>query len=129
MALYSRHQLLVLVAVLALFGSGLAIDRWRRAHPAAVERVELFDRGDSRGEGTAGAPPRPAPATPFPLDLNRATADELGRLPGIGPGLAARIVETRDRAPFASVDDLRRVRGVGAAKLERLRPLVSVGAP
>ena len=49
------------------------------------------------------------------------------RLPGVGPVLARRILETRETAGrFAAVDDLAGVRGVGRAKLERLRPFVGV---
>jgi competence protein ComEA len=61
------------------------------------------------------------------IDLNTATAEELDKLPGIGPVLAARIVAERDRRPFMKVDDLRRVSGIGPKKLEGLRPLVTVG--
>jgi competence ComEA-like helix-hairpin-helix protein len=62
-----------------------------------------------------------------PVDLNRASAADLMRLPGIGPVLAARIVAAREaEGPFSSVDDLRRVAGVGAAKIERFRSLVTV---
>jgi competence protein ComEA len=60
------------------------------------------------------------------LDLNRATEAELELLPRIGPAMARRIVEER---PFANVDELVRVRGIGARTLERLRPLVQVGEP
>ena len=60
--------------------------------------------------------------TPAGRDLQRAL-DELTRLPGVGPVLASRIVDAR---PYASVDDMRRVRGVGRSKLERLRELVTV---
>jgi competence protein ComEA len=64
----------------------------------------------------------------MPLDLNRATSGELERLPGIGPGLAARIVEARQRrGSFGSIDELRRVRGIGATTLARVRPLLAVG--
>lgn len=50
------------------------------------------------------------------------------RLPGVGPALAARIVAAREAiGRFHSVDDLDRVRGLGRAKVERLRPLVVVG--
>ncbi len=59
-----------------------------------------------------------------PLDLNRASAAELTQLPGVGPTLSARIVAAR---PFASVDELRRVKGIGAKTLEALRPHVIVG--
>lgn len=69
----------------------------------------------------SGEPP------PGPVDLNQASLHDLTRLPGVGRVLAMRIVEERDRSGhFASIDDLRRVRGVGAAKLERLRAYVTV---
>lgn len=54
-------------------------------------------------------------------------ASELEALPGIGPALAARIVEYRDgHGPFASVDDLTDVPGIGPAKLEALRSQATV---
>jgi competence protein ComEA len=57
------------------------------------------------------------------VDVNRATADELATLPGIGPALARRIVEWRGaHGPFATVDDLEKVPGVGPATVARLRP-------
>jgi competence protein ComEA len=60
-----------------------------------------------------------------PLDLNRATVEDLDRLPGIGPVLARRIVEHRERhGAFRSVDELLGVPGIGARSLERLRPHV-----
>lgn len=68
----------------------------------------------------------PAPGAAPALDLNRAGPAELDRLPGIGPVLAARIVEHRRRhGRFRSVEELRAVRGVGPRMLERLRPLVT----
>jgi competence protein ComEA len=60
------------------------------------------------------------------INVNRASQEELQRLPGIGPKLSQRIVDERDRRPFASVDDLRRVPGIGPKTLARLRPYISV---
>src|SRR5213593_2565169 len=73
------------------------------------------------------APPVDAPP-PGPLDVNEAGVDDLARLPGVGSGLAQRIVAARDEGGrFASVDDLRRVRGLGRVRRERLRQLITVG--
>lgn len=60
------------------------------------------------------------------IDVNHATAVDLQRLPGIGRTLSQRIVAARAKQPFHSVEDLRRVRGIGAKTLERLRPHVIV---
>ena len=64
------------------------------------------------------------------LDLNRASAEELESLPGIGSVLAQRAIEYRKASGgFHSVDDLRQVKGIGAKKFDRIRPLVSVATP
>jgi competence protein ComEA len=68
----------------------------------------------------------PAPADPRPLDLNDATAEQLARLPGVGPGLARRIVEERQRrGRFEGPEGLRSVLGLGPRKLAALRDLVT----
>src|SRR5262249_37897900 len=61
------------------------------------------------------------------IDVNRAGADELQKLPGVGPVLARRIIAEREKTPFQSVDELRRVSGIGVKTLEKLRPFVTVG--
>ncbi len=62
---------------------------------------------------------------PSRIDVNRAPAGELESLPGIGPALAARIVESRGRdGPFRKAEDLLRVRGIGPAILARIRRLI-----
>jgi competence protein ComEA len=83
---------------------------------------------------TVGAPVAPsgaavpgAAATPGLVDLNTATADQLDALPGVGPVLAERIVAWRDaHGPFASIDQLREVSGIGERKFASLRDLVTV---
>ncbi|MDQ3385382.1 MAG: ComEA family DNA-binding protein [Actinomycetota bacterium] len=62
-----------------------------------------------------------------PLDLNRATLDELDELPGVGPSTAQAIVDERERrGGFTAVDQLLEVRGIGDAKLAALRERVRV---
>jgi len=61
------------------------------------------------------------------LDVNRANAQELEELPGIGPVLAERIVDYRKSGrSFRSIDDLRAVKGIGRKKFEQIRTLVTV---
>jgi len=77
-----------------------------------------------------GLPPDLQPDEPLQkrIDVNQAGTEELRTLPGIGPALAQRIIDSRaGDGPFASVEDLLRVRGIGPKTLARLRPLVRVG--
>jgi competence ComEA-like helix-hairpin-helix protein len=136
--LYTRRQLTLLLIVVLVTGAGIGIDRWRRTHPEQAERLEALDRAQPATAPTTTPPRSPRPARPVahaapspastPLDLNRASQQDLEGLPGIGAGLAARIVDSRaQRGIFDSVDDLRRIRGIGATTLARLRPLLSIG--
>jgi competence ComEA-like helix-hairpin-helix protein len=61
-----------------------------------------------------------------PVDLNRATLEELQHLPGIGPRKAEAIVDLRKKRPFTRVTQLLEVKGVGRKTLERLKPWVFV---
>jgi competence protein ComEA len=66
-------------------------------------------------------------ARSVPVNVNTADYPELLRLPGIGPVLAGRIMAHRDHyGPFAAVDSLIRISGIGPAKLAKLRPLLCV---
>jgi len=62
------------------------------------------------------------------VDINAATAEQLQAVPGLGPALAQRIVEFRDKnGPFGSVDELLKVRGIGEKTLERFREYLVAG--
>lgn len=62
-----------------------------------------------------------------PIDLNTAPSSELESLPGIGPSLAnAIIVYREDNGPFAAVDDVDNVPGIGPKTLDSIRQLVTV---
>jgi competence protein ComEA len=82
------------------------------------------ERGGARQPTPGAGEARSGPAVL--IDLNRATADELETLPGVGPATAAAILAHRDQhGPFSSVEELLDVRGIGEAKLEQIRPLVT----
>lgn len=74
--------------------------------------------------GNAGAGDNPAGGK---VNLNTASLAELDTLPGIGPALAQRIIDYRTaHGGFRSVDDLRRVEGIGDAKFAQLKDRVTV---
>ena len=59
----------------------------------------------------------------FQVDINTADLPELMQLPGIGETLAQQIIDSRKAAgPFVDQDDLRRVSGIGAKRMDRIRP-------
>ncbi|MFH7320907.1 ComEA family DNA-binding protein [Desulfurivibrio sp. D14AmB] len=61
------------------------------------------------------------------LNINTAGQEQLQALPGIGPAKAAAIIEYRTaNGPFNSVDDLAKVKGIGAKTLDGLRNDLSV---
>jgi len=61
------------------------------------------------------------------ININTADVTELQKLPGIGPSIAARIVEYRaENGPFRSVEEITGVRGIGVARLNSLRNSITV---
>lgn len=75
--------------------------------------------------GVSGSPPAQmadAASSGGRININTASVDQLTTLPGIGPAKAAAIVEGR---PYASVDDLDRVSGIGAKTIDQLRDLIT----
>lgn len=64
----------------------------------------------------------------FPLDLNEASAPLLYRIPGIGPVLAARIVEYRsDKGKFETLEELLNITGIGSSLFEKIKPYLLIG--
>lgn len=95
-----------------------------KVHVPNAEEAAEAGAGATTGAGTAGqgAAGQAGSSSSARVNVNTATAEELQQLPGVGPSTAAKIVEDRAKnGPFASVDDLMRVSGIGEKKLERLR--------
>jgi competence protein ComEA len=121
--------------------------------PALLERLRPYvtvtavprdpdrdvDRPDPRPEPPPkrASPPRKGPKAGLSkkelalqgvvINVNTASHKDLQRLPYIGAKKAQSIIDARALAPFKTVEDLRRVPGIGPKTLERLRPYVTVG--
>ncbi len=143
---------LLAVSLMGLCAAFLVLRWWQLAAraPEDVERLKLApvlaaraqdalpaarDAPAAKAKPASTAPPAPsaaktaaAPAPAGPVNINTATAQQLATLPGIGEVLAARIVAYRkEHGPFASVDGLLEVEGIGAGKLAKLKPKATTG--
>ncbi len=142
---FTRPEQRAMLLLLFAFGIGSLVWLYRQSQPLPpVNPAETatFAEYDSllRSEGSdtvrvsssvttrnyfakSFQPPQSSP----PLDLNTATEAELMRLPGIGPVMAKRIVEYRQRhGSFKHLPDLRKVKGIGAKTYAKLAPLLVV---
>ena len=145
-----------MVAAIAALGVVARVVKARQARPAPttaevlaldaqIERVRAArgaaKSGSTRSRSTrrttpdstetrrASQPAREVKAREL-VDLDTAGLETIESLPWIGPSLAARIVESRDRCgAFGSLDALTRVYGIGAGMAKRLEPYVTFSTP
>lgn len=94
--------------VLILLAANIARETWRGEPRIEVRRL-------------------PARELEFRIDVNSASWVEWMQLPEIGESLARRIVADREeRGPFLSVEDVDRVKGIGPATMQKIRPFLTL---
>jgi competence protein ComEA len=109
---FTQHQMksLRILAVTLILAGGFSI--------LNVERLHAAQKTESA---------KPAPQALKVVNINQAGAEELLAVRGIGPSIAERIIKYRnENGPFKQVEDLGNVRGIGQAKLEKMRSQISI---
>ena len=113
---------------------GMKVDVPKKGAPHVDDYASVDSRGGApssshhssrhRGSGRSGSHKLQPGQT---LNINMASEAELMQLPGVGPGLARRIVEYREaNGPFATPDDLQNVSGVGPSKFAKMEEFIRV---
>lgn len=105
--------------------NGLGPKRVQALQPyLRFSRIEESSSPARRPSKSAGSSSRKIGPGDAKIDITRASAAEFETLPGIGKVLSQRIVAAREKAPFRSVEDLRRVAGIGPKTFEKIKPFV-----
>ena len=116
-----------LLALAAAFLAALALVYLRSAKAPAGADYTITTQRQPEGAPEAAEEPD-APEAAGPVDVNTAGLEKLDTLPGIGPVLAQRIIDDREaNGPFASLEELLKVKGIGEATLEKFRDSAAVG--
>lgn len=132
-----RKRIMITIAgicILSAAGTGLLT-----YHKRSLPTPQIVTTSETLPPSPTDSVPKPSPFptadTPAPqpndsrkTDLNTAPAEELDKLPGIGPALANRIIEYRMQHPFKTIYDLKKVSGIGDKKFEKLKDKITVGS-
>ena len=148
----TRNEAVSLITLSALLVLGLTVRYYQqRAQPVRPDAYQEYDRlfsqlsSEAPSDSASSTMPvelaprisveAPAPKTrdaktrSAPIDINKATAAELEELPRIGPRTAERIISYRSTfGPFARLEDLTAVKGIGPKTLALLKPHLIIAA-
>jgi competence ComEA-like helix-hairpin-helix protein len=89
-----------------------------------IPRVGESAKADAKAGPKTGGTPGKSGSLTGPIAINSATLEELQKLPRVGLKRAQQIIDERTKSPFRSIEDLRRIPGIGAKTLETLRPWI-----
>jgi competence protein ComEA len=111
--------------------------RWRSvlAHAIAIACFSAATAAQTAGPQSTATPPakttgKAETTAATPVNLNTAKVADLEKLPGVGPAMAARIVEYREKnGGFKKVEELMNVKGIGEKAFLKLKALVLVAPP
>ena len=107
----TQHERIVVFFVIGVITVGSAFNAVFKKYPELLNVVSLLDQ--------PGLLPK--------IDLNRADADELMRIPGVGAVIAQRIIDHRTKnGPFRKIAEINQIKGISKNKYERISPYLTV---
>ncbi len=127
---FTRNEQKILVVLSVVFLAGAGIKAYRALTGQPNERSFEYAQSDSVFTARTRAPMHAGTDTARGrVDLNTATRMQLVALPGIGPTLADRILAYRAaHGRFSTVNDVKKVAGIGPKKFERLRGMIEAAS-
>lgn len=126
---FNRNEQIVLLMLSAALIVGIIVSYIDRSDTDAIQEFDVI-KNAVPVPPIEDAQPDIKPEEITIIDLNTATVKDFQKLPGIGPQIAQRIVDYRTQeGPFKNVEELTKVRGIGAKTFERLHPQITVTTP
>ena len=114
----SEKGIIIFLTAALLAGLGMVV--YEKTRLPSDLRIERASPADVSGSD-------PSAVYRDRININYAGVDELRKLKGVGPALAARIAAYRSsHGPFSSAEDVRRVKGVGPALYEKIKDSITV---
>ena len=110
----------VLASICVVFAAG-SVYNYMRPVKEVPDIIKFFDT-----KTESSAPEDKGASEALSVNINSADAEELQRLPGIGPVKAQAIIDYREQQTFASIDEIKNVSGIGDAKFDKIKAYITV---
>jgi comEA protein len=121
---FTPQETKALIFLLAALIVGSGITLYKRSHPQFAPQLVLQGL-ESEAMQETGDVSNQAGSEKTLIDINRAAAEDLQRLPGLGPALSRRLVEYRKiNGPFVRIEDIVQVQGIGAKTFQRIKDYI-----